>query len=96
MNSEWNILQILHRLMNQMKERLTLKLVVSHQDDYPTIDIKTLSTKTQLNIKADKLITKGLNRLKSKQFGWSNTVYGKIDWEIFTPVNRGNKNKHFK
>ena len=118
---------------------MTLEWVASHQDDELTIDIKTLSTRTQLKIEADKHATKGINRLYlnskvplnpssgvmihqgrrtitrdlkvsiryniqlpvlekyyQKQIGWSNSVYGKIDLEIFTPVYRRNKIKHFK
>ena len=59
MDSEWDILQILHKLMNQMKERSTLEWVASHQDDDPTVDIETLSTGMQLNIKTDELATIG-------------------------------------
>ena len=31
-----------------------------------------------------------------KQFEWTNSEYGKIDWWIFNPVHRGEKNKHLK
>ena len=66
MDSDWDILQVLHRLMNQMKERPILEWAASHQDDNPTIDITTLSTGTQINIEADGLTTKGLQRLHTK------------------------------
>ena len=57
---------MLPRLTTRMKECPTLKLVASHQDDDPTIDIETLSIGTQLHKKADKLATKILNRLHLK------------------------------
>ena len=60
MDSKWDILQALHGLMNQMKERPILEWVASHQDD-DTSDITTLSTGTQLNIAVDKLATNGLH-----------------------------------
>ena len=31
-----------------------------------------------------------------QQFDWTNSEYGKIDWWIFTPVYRREKNKHLK
>ena len=138
MDSEWGILQILHRMLNRMNSRPVLEWVASHQDDQTT-DITELSKGTQLNIKADKLVTQGLNQLHTKprvpldpssevlihqdgrtitrdlkstlrsnihlpvletyyrrKFGWSNTVYGYIDWDIFTPVCRHHKNKNLK
>ena len=60
MDSEWDILQVLHQLMKQMKEQLVLDWVASYQDDDPTIDVTTLSKGPQLNIKSDELATKGL------------------------------------
>ena len=66
MDSEWDILQVLHCLMNQMNERPVLEWVASHQDDDPTIDINDLSQGTQLNIKADELATKWLQCLHMK------------------------------
>ena len=36
-----------------------------------------------------------LKEYYQKRFGWINTVYGKIDLEIFTPVHKWEKNKHF-
>ena len=66
MDPKWDILQALHRLMNQMNTRPVLEWVASHQDDDPTIDINKLSQSNQLNIKADELVMKGLNRLHTK------------------------------
>ena len=65
MDSKWDILQALHRLMNQIQERPILEWVASYQDD-DTSDIATLPTGTQLNITADKLATNGLRRLHTK------------------------------
>ena len=122
-----------------MNTHPVLEWVVSHQDDDYTIDINDLSKGTQLNIKADRLATKGLNCLHTKprvpldpssdvlihqhgrtitrdlkstlrsnihlpvlkkhykyKFGWSNIVYGYIDWNIFTPVYRRHKNNNLK
>ena len=31
-----------------------------------------------------------------QRFGWTNSEYGKIDWSIFTPVYRREKNKHLQ
>ena len=31
-----------------------------------------------------------------QRFDWSNSEYGKIDWWIFTPVYRREKNRHLK
>ena len=56
-DSEWDILQVIHRLMTKMKEQPELNWVQSHQDDDSDIDITTLSFGTQLNIKADALAT---------------------------------------
>ena len=61
MDSEWDILQVLHRLMNRMNTRPVLEWVASHQDDDHTIDINDFFKCTQLNIKADTLATKGLS-----------------------------------
>ena len=139
MDSEWDILQVIHNLLAKMKEQPKLEWVWSHQDDNPDIDITKLSNATQLNIKADVLAAQGLDRLNSKprvpldlsseaffhqqghtitrgykvsmhnniqilvleeyyqqRFGWTNTEYGKIDWYIFAPVYRREKNKHFQ
>ena len=97
-SSEWDILKMLHRLINQMKEYPTLKLVTSHQDDDPTIDIETLSTGTQLNKKADKLATKVLNKLHLKPkvtlgpslevviHQWGQTITGEFNVNIQLPV----------
>ena len=49
-----------------MKEIPVLEWVASHQDDDPTNDITMLSKGTQLNIKVDELITKGLQQLHTK------------------------------
>ena len=49
-----------------MNNCLILEWVASHQDDDPTINIKDLSKGTQLNIKEDKLATKGLQQLHTK------------------------------
>lgn len=57
---EWDILQAVHRLMNQVKERLKLEWVASHQDNDLMIDITTLPIGSQLNIKANTLVTKDL------------------------------------
>ena len=66
MDSDWDILQVLHQLMNQMNERPVLEWVTSHQDDDPTIDINDLSQGIELNIRADGLATKGLQQLHTK------------------------------
>ena len=66
MDLEWDILQVLHRLMKQMKERPVLEWVASHQDIDPMIDITKLSKETQLNIKADELAAKDLQQLHTK------------------------------
>ena len=66
MDSEWDIIQVLHRLKNKMKEQLELEWIQSHQDDDPTTDIKTLPVGTQPNIKTDELAAQGLNQLKLK------------------------------
>ena len=65
MDPEWDVIQVIHRLMATMKERPELELVRSHQDDDPDIDIEKLSDVTKLNIKADALATQGLDRLES-------------------------------
>ena len=46
MNSERDILQVIHRLTTKMKERPELNWIQSHQDDDPDIDITTLSVGT--------------------------------------------------
>ena len=43
MNSEWDILQVIHRLMTAMKEQPELDWVQSHQNNNPDIDKATLS-----------------------------------------------------
>ena len=37
-----------------------------------------------------------LEQYYQKRFGWTNSVYGKIDWFTFTPVYRREQNKHRK
>ena len=37
-----------------------------------------------------------LEQYHQKRFGWTNSVYGKIDWFTFTPVYRQEQNKHRK
>ena len=139
MDPEWDVIQVIHRLMGTMKERPELEWVRSHQDDDPDVDLEKLSDATKLNIKADGLATQGLDRLESnpkvpmdpmsevllhqrgrtitrdykvtmrsniqllvfkeyyqQRFDWTNSEYGKIDWWIFTPVYRREKNKHLK
>ena len=139
MDSEWDLLQVIHRLMVKMKEKPELEWIHSHQDDDRDKDIAKLSEAAQLNIKADALATQGLDKLEldprvpmdpsaevllhqqgrtitrdykvsmrsniqllvleqyyQKRFGWTNSVYGKIDWSIFTPVYRREQNKHRK
>ena len=51
MDSEWDMLQVIHRLMTKKKKRPELHWVQSHQDNDPDIDIKTLSVGIQLIIK---------------------------------------------
>ena len=41
MDSEWDLLQVIHNLMAKMKERPELKWVRSHQDDDPDIVCKS-------------------------------------------------------
>ena len=65
MDPEWDLLQVIHRLMTKMKERLELEWVCNHQDDNPEVDITKLSVVTQLNINTDTLVTQGLDRLES-------------------------------
>ena len=57
MDPEWDVLQVIHRLMATMNERTELEWVCSHQDDDPNIDIEKLSDATKLNIKANALAT---------------------------------------
>ena len=66
MDSEWDLLQVIHNLMAKVKEWLKLEWVRSHQDDDPDVDITKLSDATQLNIKADVLAIPGLDRLNLK------------------------------
>ena len=65
MDSEWDLLQMVHRLMDNMKEIPKLEWVRSHQDDDPDIDITKLSVATKLHITADALATQGLDKLES-------------------------------
>ena len=138
MDPEWDVLQAIHTVMNEMKEKPELAWVRSHQDDDPE-DISKLDKAAQLNIKADALATQGLNKLESnpkvpmdptskvllhhrgrtitrdykvsirnnikllvleeyyqQRFGWKNTVYGKIECYIFSPVYRREQNKNRK
>ena len=37
-----------------------------------------------------------LEQYYQKRFGWINSVYGKVDWFIFTQVYRREQNKHRK
>ena len=37
-----------------------------------------------------------LEKYYQERFGWTNTVYGKIDWSIFSPVYRREQNKNKK
>ena len=64
MDPEWDLLQVIHRLMTTMKERPKFKWVCSHQDDDPDVDITTLSVATKLNIKANALATQDLDKLE--------------------------------
>ena len=63
MDPELDLLQAIHRLMSKMKEQSELEWVRSHQDDDPEEDISKLSEAAQLNIKADALVTQGLDKL---------------------------------
>ena len=65
MDPEWDLLQVIHRVMGKMKERLELEWVHSHQDDDLDEDITKLLDAAQLNIKADALATQGLDKLES-------------------------------
>ena len=65
MDPEWDVIQVIHRLMATMKERPELEWVRSHQDDDPDVDIEKLTDAIKLNIKADTLATQGLDRLES-------------------------------
>ena len=67
MDSELDLFQGIHRLMTKIKEQLENDWVQSHQDDDIDVDITTLSVGIQLNIKADTLVTQGLDKLDSKQ-----------------------------
>ena len=75
MDSKWGIIWAFHQLMNQIKKWMILEWLGSHQDDNLTIDITTLPTGTQLNIQADVLITKGLQRLLSENQKYYSTHY---------------------
>ena len=139
MDPEWDLLQVIHKLMAKMKERLELGWISSHQDHDPDFDITKLSVAIKLNIKTDALATQGLDRLESnprvltnplsevllhqwgrtitkdyklsmrsniqllvmeeyyqQRFRWTNSEYRKIDWFIFAPVYRQEKNKHLQ
>ena len=65
MDPEWDVIQVIHRLMGTMKERPKLEWMRSHQDNDPDVDIKKLPEATKLNIKADALAIKELDRLES-------------------------------
>ena len=56
---KWDILKVIHRLMNKMKEQPELDWVTSNQDDDPDINIEILSVGKQFNIKTDALATTG-------------------------------------
>lgn len=51
-DSEWDVLQALHGLTQQINKQSKLEWVSSYQNDDLTIDITTLPIGTQLNIKA--------------------------------------------
>ena len=61
MDPEWDVIQVIHRLMSTMRERPELEWVPSHQDDDPDVDLEKLSDATKLNIKADGFATQGLD-----------------------------------
>ena len=68
MDPEWDLLQVIHRVMGKMKEKPKLEWVRSHQGDDADEDITKLSDTAQLNIKADTLATQGVDKLKSNSW----------------------------
>ena len=94
MDSEWDILQALHWLMNQMNDWPKLEWVASHQDDDPTIDTTALSTETQIKLQTDMIISKGLQRLHTKPKLWSvgrsnNTSMKKNHYKRYQKIHTG-------
>ena len=64
MDPEWDVLQVIHRVIDKLKEKPELEWVHSHQDDDPE-DVSKLDKAAQLNIKVDALATQGLNTMES-------------------------------
>ena len=67
-DSEWDISQALHGLIQQINEQPKLEQLssYSYQGDDLTINTTTLPIGAQFNIEADKLVTKGLQYLHPK------------------------------
>ena len=136
LDSEWDVLLVLHCALKWFPTYPKISWVKSHQDDKVYFN-NAEPTDAYLNLGADELATIGLKMLQEKpyvpldpctaiqfhlqgrtitrdlkntaweilslpllqqyyfdKFGWSETVFASVDWDIFRPVYKQYVSKH--